>query len=228
MDETERGLRRLIEDIFATEQDEISCDRALVHMAQSLDMGLDETASRRRFPTLWHHFHVCLDCAAEYGMLLGLTQAESEQALPPTIPIPPRPGSSRPTRWAFNHNAITALFSGFNFSPAAARFRGEGAEGTSAPIKLGTLVIQLEVVPNEEQPGSYDFFCTVTTDDNSRAPLLMGTSVWLQQGEEGPTLQEQRLDEFGETHFVAVLSGRYTLRLQVAGQTYGLRQVDIP
>lgn len=228
MDETERNLRRLIDDIFTTEEDELSCDRALVSMAQSVDMGLDENASRRRFPALWHHFRFCPDCAAEYEMLLSLVQAESEQLLPATLAIPPRPGGKQPTHWRFEHSAITALFSGFSFSQAATRLRSEEGERKAPPINMGPLVIQLGVAPNEEHSGSYDVFCTVTTSDDALLVLLMGTSVWLQQGEEGPVVQEQQLDEFGETHFVTVLPGRYTVRLQIADQTYGLYRVDVP
>lgn len=227
MDETERGLRQLVEDIFITKRDELSCDRSLAYMAQCVDMGLDEIASQRQFPALWHHFRVCPDCAAEYGMLLMLTQAESEETLPTALKIPPRPGSSRPTYWTFDSSVITAFFSGFSFSQTAPHFRGKEGERQSDPINLGSLVVQLGVVPDEIQPDRYDIFCTVTTDDDSLAAMLMGGNVWLQQGEEGPAVEEQQLDEFGEAHFVAVLPGRYTLRLQVAGQTYGIRHLDI-
>lgn len=228
MDETERSLRRLMEDIFITEQDELYCDRALAYMAQSVDMGLDETASRRRFPALWHHFRFCPDCIVEYDMLLALAHADSEQILPTTLKIPPRPGSKQPTRWLFDHKAITARFPGFGLSQAAPHFRGEEGERHSLPIHLGALLIQLGVTSDEAQPDRYDIFCTIATSDDSLAAMLIGISVWLQQGEEGPVVQEQQLDEFGETHFAAVLPGRYTVRLQVADQTYGLHQVDVP
>lgn len=74
-------LTHLVEDVFATRDNEIQCDEAQILMARCADALLNEEASRQQYPALWHHFRFCPDCAEEYQMVMHLAQLEVDGQL---------------------------------------------------------------------------------------------------------------------------------------------------
>ena len=76
MKEEEKRLIKMLQDVFATEEDEIQCDAASIQMIQSAEAQLSDEASQKRFPELWRHFRVCSDCRREYRMLNDMIHLE--------------------------------------------------------------------------------------------------------------------------------------------------------
>jgi hypothetical protein len=57
---------------------------------------------------------------------------------------------------------------------------------------------------------------------------LEGSPVWLQVGGEGPTIQEESLDELGRAELDRVEPGAYTLRLYLGGQHFAVTDFQVP
>lgn len=89
MSASSKFLSRLARAVQATGPTEVFCDEAAVLMAQCAAAQLSEAEAQRQYPALWHHFHFCADCAAEYALLMEVVQAEAAGQLPSAPPVPP-------------------------------------------------------------------------------------------------------------------------------------------
>ncbi|MCB0107706.1 MAG: hypothetical protein KDE53_17415, partial [Caldilineaceae bacterium] len=84
-------LGALVADLLKTRPAEIYCEEAAGQMVRCAYQQLDDTEAHIRFPDLFHHLDLCLDCAAEYALLLAL-QLPPEGAEGEDLPIiPPLP-----------------------------------------------------------------------------------------------------------------------------------------
>jgi hypothetical protein len=227
MHEEQDSLARLVQDVFATRDDEIQCEEAGILIARCADALLSDDESRRQYPALWHHFRFCPDCAQEYRMVLDLAQLEAAGQLERPAHIPPLPDGGGPALWARAKDALTALFPGFPPTLVEAVTRGDawGFEPVEVTLAQGELQIAFDVAPNERDADLRDLFCTVSAADPES---LEGAPVWLQLGDEGPAVREKALDELGDVAFARLSPGRYALRLHLAGREYVVTGIVLP
>ena len=98
MNQANNKAKRLLEDIFAVQDEEISCDEAAILMARNaVDLYTDDEA-RQLYPALWRHFHFCPNCAAEYDLLMDLARQEGREGWIQPAQIPPRPADDPKAR----------------------------------------------------------------------------------------------------------------------------------
>jgi hypothetical protein len=220
---------RLVRHIYTTQSDEIQCDQAADLMVLSTAALLSGEESRQQYPALWRHLERCVDCAAEYRMLLELTQMDVEGALPPAVAIPPVPAREQRASVQWLQDALTVLFPGFSPALSSALARGEtlGLEPVLMPLS-GNISLELDVDRNATDPSHRDLFCRVEAADPALLLDLEGTPLWLQVEDEGPVVQEQVLDDLGGAIFSALQPGVYNLYLQMNRQVYVVRALVLP
>lgn len=217
-----KALARLLRDVMDTGPREISEDDALLLMAQAAESGLTEEQSRRQFPELWHYFRFHTDARQQYDILL-----ESYELPPAPRPrsIPARPDSI--SLWERVKDAITSFFPPIDspaYAPAAVR--GETLRTASIPLD-DTYHLTVTIAAGKD-PQLRHLSLRVTTDDAAARGMLEGSPVWLQLGDDGPTFLELALDAHGGlTVPEEVAPGRYTLRLQLGGRHYVVKEMDV-
>lgn len=217
-----KALARLVRDVMDTGARELSEDEALLLMAQAAESGLTEEQSRRQFPALWHYFRFHPDAREQYDILL-----ESYEYEPAPRPrhIPARPDSI--SLWERVKDAITSFFPAID-SPAyvPAAVRGETERTAELPLDdTYHLTVTIEAGPDPQQRH---LRLRVTTDNATARDMLEGSPVWLQQGDDGPTFLELALDAHGGLDVPEdVAPGRYTLRLQLGGRHYVVKEMDV-
>lgn len=223
-------LTHLVQDIFATRDDEIQCTQARTQMTRAAQALLSDDDARREYPAMWYHFRFCQDCAEEYKMLRELMALETTGQLDYPLDVPPSPDGGKKTIWSLTKEAITAFFPGFAPTLAEALTRGQelGVEPAVIELAHGRLTVMVDVGQHETDPALRNLFINATTLDDRLQTNLDGSLIWLQLGDLGPAIQEQVLDSFGDVAFRNVSPGQYTIRLQVAGEEYGILGVDIP
>ena len=180
MKEQEKALRKLVEDIYTTQELEIQCEEAGIQMVLSADAQLADEASRRQYPALWHHMRFCSDCRSEYEVLGELARLEAEGRLvrPARIPRPPslEPPASR------LKNIVSALFPGFSLAPAALqRSLAMGSKPVTVILGAGELTVDISVAASEAAPESRDVFCAVTAAHEALSAAIEGAIAWLEE-----------------------------------------------
>lgn len=234
MKEKSNSLVRLVQDIFSLRGDEIQCKHAGVLIAQCADALFSDEESQRQYSALWRHFHFCPDCAAEYYALMDMVRLEAAGQLEQPARIPSRPDKDRPARWPLLQDAVRALFPGFSPALAEAIARGKeqdvGSETNLVDVALagGKLQILFDVAINEQDANLRDLFCTVSTADEDLQAAFEGSPVWLQMGDDGPSVQEKALNELGGVTFSHMPPGTYTFRLHLGGREYAVTGVTLP
>ncbi len=227
-------LRRLVNNIYVAQDDDIQCDKATTLMMQSAEATLPDEISRKQFPALWSHFEVCADCVREYTMLVRLAQLEAAAQLPQLKQFPPPPSKDHGRKWATVKDTIAKTMTGFAAMPEWAFRQHKGVpQGTGFEpviIELETEKAQIELIAdmNTLNHENYDLICTVEILDAAWNVFLEGTPIQLQQGVDGPIIQEETLDELGELAFANLAAGEYTLRLSLGGREYAVTNINLP
>jgi hypothetical protein len=108
----QRGPQRLVQDIFATGDDEIQCDEAHSLIAACLDAALSDEQSQQQHPALWRHFRFCSDCTEEYRILMEVAAAERAGQLDRIVHVPPLPDGGKPPLWNRAKETIRASWPG--------------------------------------------------------------------------------------------------------------------
>jgi hypothetical protein len=233
MGRTADNLRRLVDDLFVTTDDEIQCEEAAIQMALCAEALLSVEASQQQYPQLWRHLRFCADCANEYHLLLELAHQEAAGQLKRPARLPLAPLSKLPPvgslSWA---TPITALFAGFHLVPAqlAARQRGQslGIEPVRMNFADGRLALELDIEASDSDPALRDLYCRVETDDPQMADACDGAPIWLEREISAAIEYEGALDELGGAILSGVAPGAYSLHLRLAGQEYTLLEVKLP
>lgn len=227
-----RGVFRLVHDIYAVQDDDIACDEAAIQMDRSTEELLSDEQSRLQFPLLWRHFRLCQDCMEEYQMLIEIARLEAAGGLKKPDKIPPRPREVQPLfDWSHLKDAITALFSGFTMplQPAAVL---RNTALTFEPVELelddGNLIMTFDLVSNSTDSQLWDLHCWVESEEEAVEEMFEFAPVWLQRGAEGPVVQEQALNELGDVIFSFLSPDHYTFGLYLAGQEYIVHNLVLP
>lgn len=226
----EARFKRLIEDIYATRDDEIQCTEAAHLIARSSDALLTDEEVRQRYPQLWHHLGLCPNCAEEYRAVMALARAEAEGRLPETEQIPPPPAEGESKMGYGAKDTIIRLFSGFSPLTAAALTRGEEpiAEPTTIEFPADDISITLDVAPASSHPQRRDLYCTVTAERESLTEELEGAPIWLQISTDQSVVAEKVLDTFGDALFENLVPAVYDLRLFFAERELRISHIEIP
>lgn len=224
-----QGISKFLQDVFATNDEEIHCREAGTLMTQSADANLTHEASQERYPVLWRHLAVCFDCAQEYELLLALTNLEAVEQLERPSYIPPLPDGGKPAFWKRAKDALTAVFPGFAPDLAAAITRGQERLFTPVEVSLwdDRLFIEFDVAPHEADPQYRDLYITMASEDEAIVKLLDGVLLWLQINDEGPAVYNELLLE-ADAIFTHVSPGSYTLRWQLASRECAVMNIILP
>jgi hypothetical protein len=225
-------MRRLVEDIFNTRDDEIQCEEARVLIARCTQALLTADEARRQYPALYHHFRFCPDCAEEYRLAMELARQEEGGQLHRPSHIPPAPARERSSVWAGMAKAVVAAFPGFPplLSAAGAPVRGGDAIAEPVDVILGDsgLRVTFDVAVNERDDDLRDLFCTILSAGQAPCVAFEGSPVWLLLGDAGPPVAEGVLDELGDVVFLRMPPGLYALRFNLAGQAYVVTDIVLP
>ncbi|HEV8615938.1 MAG TPA: hypothetical protein VGU22_10650 [Methylomirabilota bacterium] len=76
------AVRRLLQSIAETEDEEISCTECFDLVSQYVDLEVGGTAGDDTLPRLRQHLHECGVCREEYEVLRDLVQLEADGRLP--------------------------------------------------------------------------------------------------------------------------------------------------
>lgn len=215
-----KALARLLQDVMATGPRELSPDEALDQMMLSAEAGLSDDESRQQYPDLWRFFRFYPEARDQYDIVV-----ESYQNPAPARrrPLPPRPDSI--SLWDQLKNVISHVFPAPT-GPALARARGD-TERTSVVQLDDTYRLTVTTNADARDPRRRRLSLFVETDDAAQA-RLEGSPVWLQVGDDGPTIGEYELDDEGGLDVAEGLeAGDYTLRLQLDGQHYAVTGVRL-
>jgi hypothetical protein len=223
----ENRLQRLVEDVFATRDDEIQCREAADLIARCSDVPLTDAEVQRRYPQLWQHLGFCPDCAEDYRAVMALAREEAADRLPQTKPPPSVPAEAESPMQRETEETRVLLFPGFSLAITAAVTRGEEqvVEPVTVTFPDDDVRITLDVAPAAVDPQHRDLYCTVATPEGYTPE---GASIWLQTSEQQNVVAEQTLDDLGDALFEAIAPGTYDLRLYLAGKEYRIAQIDIP
>lgn len=230
MDANQKGLTHLVNDIFNTEMQEIQCAEAAEQMVLCADALLSDEESQRRYPQLWRHMRVCVDCAREYQMLMELAHLESAGQLSRPADIPPIPDSSESSLLSRIERSVRAIFPGFAPDLSAALTRSErlGTEPVEVEFGDGDVVITLDVDKSEQHPSTRDLFCQIEVADGELMSQLESQPVWLRISQTDAIVQDQALDEMGDSCFSSIEPGTYDLHVSLGGQEYVVQGIGIP
>jgi hypothetical protein len=227
----EDKFKRLVEEIFATRDDEIQCREAEDLIARCSDALLADEEVRRQYPQLWHHLGLCPDCAEVFRGVMALARDEAEGHLPQPERRPPVPDEEESQMQQTPGETVSRLFAGFSSRMAAAVTRGE--TGIVEPVTItfpeDGVSVTLDVAPAVSDPQRRDLYCTVTTEGDRPAQSPEGAPVWLQTAEYKTVVVEKTLDDLGDALFEGIAPGTYGLRLCLAGnKEYRIAQIEIP
>jgi hypothetical protein len=231
MDKRNPGLHQLLQDVYATTDDELFCDGAATLMVRAAARPLSDAEMQQQYPQLQHHFRFCPACAAEFDILRDLMQAMESGELKPPATIPPTPDADQPTLWQQTRDAIMAIFP--SFQPALATQVRHGGDTLAfdpveVPLGGGTVIFTFDVAVAEDEPTQRNLFCTITVTGERLVERLEGTPIWLQTGIDGPAIQEQTVNELGDVSFSYISPGQYALRMELMGQAYVITQINVP
>jgi hypothetical protein len=218
MDPKGDRARRLVEDIFATRDDEIQCADARTLMASCAVELLADEQARQRYPALATHFRFCSNCAEDYRALM--TVARQEAAGGVSIPAAPARPTASESNWvaglgflwrrlAETGRIVVRVFGeappGSAFSPAVKSSAPKLAEGdvvrqlTLTPDESGDLDLKAVVRRSQKEPRAYTL--AVRVQFRSRWQTLAGTPVLITAaGWQAPG----RSDEEGEVVFEGI------------------------
>jgi len=229
MSDHEVDARRMLDDIFATRDDELYCDAAQTLIARISDACLSDLEARQLYPELWHHFRFCVDCATEYALVQELTQREAAGQLRKPAHIHPRPVYF-PTLTERLQNLRQRVFPGFTPNVVAAVTRGlEPTEiGCDILLEPGELTLTLDLLPNPDGATYRDLYGTLASDTSTQTAEWEGAILWLVDATSENVLQERTLNELGEVTFEALRPGTYQLYLLLRGQTYQITDLTLP
>ena len=224
------GVIRLVQDIYATRDDEIQCDTASELMVLCADGVLADHEARQQYPALFRHFRFCPDCAAEYNMLMELAQLEANDQLSQPITAPPLP-REKPSGSLLSQAAEIVhrlRFPGFLAGAASVAVRGATA---SAPVKvdLRGSDLTLEIVKRRSSihPDLWVLQCTVKTTIADVTAQWEGSPIRLQSEASGALEEVLMLDALGEVIFDQVEPGRYMLYFRLLDQAYTVEGIEL-
>ena len=220
------GAKRLLEDIFTTQGNEITCSEAGRLIGLAADLVLSDAEAQERFPALFTHLRFCPDCTEEYRMVSDYARREAAGQLRIPGKIPPVPAEFlAPVRPEGKGALIRTLFGGFSLAVASSAMRGAN-EQWQATITLSDqlqVAIQAEISSTDSELRTLHF--QLSSPAPASPPPTAG-SVQLEAG--GAVEQDALLDNFGAAVLLDVLPGVYQLRLRLAGQEYLLEEFVIP
>ena len=221
------GVQRLVHDIFAHGEDEISYDEASLLMARAADALLSNEEAQQQYPQLWQYLQIYPDGRVEYDLLMDLARADQAGQLQKARYIPPMPEASASGMWDQAVAALRQYFAGF--APLAAGSMRSGGVGEFAPSQVDFeqdgVSIDLEIQPSAEA-GNWDLLCTISTAETDQD--LEFASAWLIHSQGGYVLRETALSEMGDVTFAGVQPGIYSLRIMIGGQEYWIEDIRLP
>lgn len=221
-------IRRLGQDIFATDQNEIQCDEAMTQMVLAANSDLDEADLAQQFGGLLHHLHLCANCAAEFALLQEVTAADQAELNEIVAPAPPENG--RFPIWQLAKNALRLEFPGFAPTLGAALTRGEafGTEPAVLELPNSSLTVEFDVGIDETNAERRELLITIFADDPDVQEGLEGSSLWLYRSPAEPVIQEQTVNPLGDVMFKELMPDTYTLRLNLVEQQVAISSIVVP
>lgn len=75
-------LSQLVKRVRDTQEDEINCSACLDHIAQYVDLELDQRDAAGMLPQVKQHLGQCAICFEEYQVLLDLARLERQGQVP--------------------------------------------------------------------------------------------------------------------------------------------------
>lgn len=231
----QQDLMRIVYRIYSSTPDDIQCDEAATQMMQCADLLLSDDDAQSAFPTLWRHFHVCVDCYREYRMLLEIMQYEA--ALLSTVTEDAAPGFAEhpvvkalitlpDTIRRLLDTAASVSFPGFTPMPANAL---RGSALTEKPVQVAFpagLTLALNVLPGLMDSSLRLLTCEVLASDPEQSELAAGVVAQLFSETSGELEQEEELVG-RQIAFDDLYTDRYTLLLMTDAQTYGVTGIDL-
>lgn len=220
------NLNRLVQDIFATQTDEIQCDAAAVEMVRASTQPLSAEELQTQYPRLAQHLQFCIDCAQEYELLRDVRadEAAGELTIPQTVPPVP---DDMPSLWRQIQDKITAVFSGFSEAAPLALSRGSrlGIDPVDVELDDGNITVTIDVDVSEQDATLRNLFITImpVTD----MPLVGITAVLIRAANHH-IIAETTLDELGDGAFLEIPPGQYELLWQTAAHTYVIEDLVLP
>ncbi|MCA9950031.1 MAG: hypothetical protein KDE48_10320 [Anaerolineales bacterium] len=236
MHDNNAKFKQFVEDIFATKEEEISCETAATWMAAAASEHLSDAQSKQKFPQMWTHFHFCSDCRDEYMLLMDLAQQDAAGTLTVPANFPPRPAKAADGGLLDRLKAaVQILFTGFE--PAVAQAVRSSQIGLFAdPTELTfdeALIVLFDLTVNQDNEATRDLHCTielsddVTSSSEITSMLFEGAPVWLLSAGEA-VLQEQAVDKLGDVSFYSIAPGEYGLLFILGGRDYLVNNLVIP
>ena len=224
------GIVNLVEDIFATQANELYCDDVNELMVLCAEELLDDNLASQRYPALFQHFHFCPDCRAEYKMLSQLGSMEQSHQLQRPAFVPAMPALSGFANEPWSQRAFSMLFPGFTPSLAGATLRGS-AKLNFEPVVVhlgeqGEIEVELELQASSTFADLRTLYCTISFHE----PLttLDGARIWLETAGNASHWQEQSLDDLAEVIFEELPKAIYTLHLHLPERAFAIQSIEIP
>lgn len=230
MNSEEQRLINMLQDVFATQENEIQCEAASTQMIQSAQAQLSDEVSQQRFPQLWQHFRVCSDCQREYRMMQDMIHLEETGQLEYPQSVPPVPTRNQSPRWSLK-DVISRIFPGFSptLAPDPTRSNAvtSGEELNFEPVEISLddqLSLEFSVDVSSTDSQLRNLYGIVDKDGET----FEGSPVWLHEGNDGPVVQETALDMFGDFSLMSITPGQYALRLKIERKTYVVLNIALP
>ncbi len=218
----EKGLNR----IFTADSDDISCDEALIIMAQLSDHKTPFEKVREEDNSFARHLNVCADCMLETKLLLGFASTEANETL--DIAIPNRPGKATLASKLQKRIERIILFGGFSLAEAAP-VRGSTFALNSLEINLSDeLSIELDPTLHSQNSELRDLFITLKSQKVSQ---LEGSSIIAldHSGEVKESAIESAVGQYGEAHIAGLIAGElYDLIISIPNKTFKIESVSVP
>jgi predicted anti-sigma-YlaC factor YlaD len=79
-------LRRFLQGIADTQDEEISCTECFDALSAAVDLEMGGTVVERALPRLWQHLQQCGVCREEYETLRDLVRLEADGRPPASSP----------------------------------------------------------------------------------------------------------------------------------------------
>lgn len=220
------ALARLARDVRDTAEVELSAEEAQTQILLAAEAGLPEEQARRQFPDLWQYFRFHPDAREAYDILVETLALEASGGIVRPRSIPPAPDAV--SLWAQLTDAITRLFPAAGQSPGVPAL-ARGDELRAAVVELDDgyrLAVRLSISDVDPQQRRLDL--TVSAEEPAAAAMLEGSPIWLQMGNDGPTLREALLDDAAYVALDRVAPGNYTVRLLLGGRHFAVTDVVVP
>lgn len=219
-------LNRLVQDVFATQTDEIQCEAAAVEMVRASTRPLAAEELQAQYPRLAHHLQFCANCAQEYELLRAVMADEAAGELTIPLAIPPVP-NELPSLWRQIQDKVTAVFGGFSDTAPLALSRGSrlGIDPVDVDLDDGNVTVTIDVDVSEQDESLRNLFITIMPLTEMQ---LEGVTAALIRAANHHIIAETTLDELGDGAFLEIPPGQYELLWQTAAHTYVIEDLILP